>query len=456
MRLKPLLLACLLLCGGARAEDAAGGNADADWVGGFALLGRERAVLNATPLNEANFLDLAGHKTELVGLLEGRYQQFSWRARVETAHSDVAGERQRSAFTLQELNRVFQLNDAVTLSLGKRLYALDPSYVNQPLGFFQKRSDLSDPLDSLGQSEGLPMAVLSWTGASASVAALYSRDARRHADGYNRGVEQSLLKFGYEFPQLSASIVLRRASGESNGIGAALSGAVGDTLSWYGSAYSARGSQRPIVAGLTAPDGKLGVAANVSLHANAGGASDADGTNGTSGSSGSSGGAGGQGAYGPLRANDGHRYHRATVGLVWTLPDLPKLQLEYAYDGRGLSDAQFGRLLALVATNRESALPTPAIAGLQAQLAQLLVSQGARRRYLSVSLAQTAGDWELGGGVYLGQDDRSRVWHGTADYRLDTRTTLMISALHQAGAADSERTLSPLGSSLALRLRRQF
>lgn len=453
MRYKPLLLACLLLCGGVRAEDAVSGGADADWVGGFALLGHERAVLNATPLNEANFLDLAEHKTELVGLLEGRFQQFSWRARVETARSDVAGERQRSAFTLQELNRVFQLSEAVTLSLGKRLYALDPSYVNQPLGFFQKRSDLSDPLDALGQSEGLPMAVLSWTGASASVAALYSRDARRRADGYNRGVEQSLLKFGYEFPQLSASIVLRRASGEANGIGAALSGAVGDTLSWYGSAYSARGSQRPMVAGLTASDDQHGVAANASLHANASGASNADGASGTGGASG---GVGGQGAYGPLRANDGRRYHRATVGLVWTLPDLPKLQLEYAYDGRGLSDAQFERLLALVATNRESALPAPAIAGLQAQLAQLLVSQGARRRYLSVSLAQTAGDWELGGGVYLGQDDRSRVWHGTADYRLDTRTTLMISALHQAGAAGSERALSPLGSSLALRLRRQF
>ncbi|PHV07082.1 hypothetical protein CSQ96_10930 [Janthinobacterium sp. BJB412] len=444
MRHKPLLLACLLLCGGVRAEDAASGGADANWIGGFALLGHERAVLNATPLNAANFLDLAEHKTELVGLLEGRLQQFSWRARVETARSDVAGERQRSAFTLQELNRVFQLNDAVTLSLGKRLYALDPSYVNQPLGFFQKRSDLSDPLDSLGQSEGLPMAVLSWTGASASVAALYSRDARRHADGYNRGVEQSLLKFGYEFAQLSASVVLRRASREANGIGAALSGAVGDTLSWYGSAYSARGSQRPIVAGLLDAD----VLANASAGNDTGAVSGAGG--------GSLGGERGQGAYGPLRANDGRRYHRATVGLVWTLPDLPKLQLEYAYDGRGLSDAQFGRLLALVVTNREAALPAPAIAGLQAQLAQLLVSQGARRRYLSVSLAQTAGDWELGGGAYLGQDDRSRVWHGTADYRLDTRTTLMISALHQAGAAGSERALSPLGSSLALRLRRQF
>ncbi|MBJ7310470.1 hypothetical protein ACFOLJ_24465 [Rugamonas sp. CCM 8940] len=433
MRLKsqPLLLACLLLCDGARADDAGAAGGDTNWLGGFALLGRERTVLNATPLNQANFLDLAEHKTELAGLLEVRFQQFSWRARVETTHSDVAGQGQHTAFTLQELNRVFQLNDAVTLSLGKRLYALDPSYVNQPLGFFQKRSDLSDPLDSLGQSEGMPMAVLSWTGASASVAALYSRDARRHADGYNRGVEQSLLKFGYEFPQLSASIVLRRASGEANGVGASLSGAVGETLSWYGSAYSARGSQRPIVAGLLDADARL---------------------NPNTGASGEA----GQGAYASLRANDGRRYHRATVGLVWTLPDLPKLQLEYAYDGRGLSDAQFGRLLALAKANRQSALPPQAIGGLQAQLAQLLVSQGARRRYLSVSLAQTVGEWELGGGVYLGQEDRSRVWHGTADYHFDTRTTLMISALHQAGAADSERALSPLGSSLALRLRRLF
>ena len=107
---------------------------------------------------------------------------------------------------------------------------------------------------------------------------------------------------------------------------------------------------------------------------------------------------------------------------------------------------------------RHRSLPLPDIArkGLQAHAAQVLTSQGARQRYVSVTLAQTVGDWELGGGVYAGRDDHSAVWHGTADYRYSPRTTLMLSVLRQTGDARSERGLSPLGSRLAFRVRRLF
>lgn len=404
------LMAGLLLCGGARAGD--------DWLGGFALASQEATRLQATPLNVDNFLAIPEKRTTLAGLLEGRFHDLTWRARFETRRSEIDEQRSGSSATLQELNRVFQLTPAVTLSLGKRLYALDPSFVNQPLGFLQKRTDLSDPLDELGQSEGLPMAVLGWTGAQASVTAIYSKDAARHADGYNRGIEQSIVKVGYEFDRLSVSMLLRRASGESSGIGATLSGAWGERLSWYGSAYSARGTQRPIAEAVL------------------------------------SGGADAAPAF--LRSDDGRRYQRATVGLTYTLPDLPKLQLEYAYDGRGLSDGQFDRWLALIDRNQSLPLPDAARMGMQAQAAQMLVSQGARQRYVSVSLGHTVGDWELGGGVYAGRDDRSAVWHGTADYHYSPRITLMLSALRQSGAARSERGLSPLGSTLAVRGRWLF
>ncbi|WP_332855733.1 hypothetical protein [Duganella sp. S19_KUP01_CR8] len=407
---RSVLMAGLLLCGGAQADE--------DWLGGFALASQEATRLQATPLNDDNFLAIPKKKTTLAGLLEGRFHDLTWRARFEVRHSDIDGQRSASSATLQELNRVFQLTPAVTLSLGKRLYALDPSFVNQPLGFLQKRTDLSDPLDELGQSEGLPMAVLGWTGSQASLTAIYSKDAARHADGYNRGVEQSIIKFGYEFERLSASVLLRRASGESSGIGATLSGAVGERLSWYGSAYSARGTQRPIAGAVL---------------------SGGDGT-----------------APAFQRSDDGRRYQRATVGLTYTLPDLPKLQLEYAYDGRGMSDGQFDRWLALIDRNQTLPLPDSARKGVQAQAAQMLVSQGARQRYVSISLGQTVGYWELGGGIYAGQDDRSAVWHGTADYHYSPRTTLMLSALHQTGDARSERGLSPLGRVVAVRVRHLF
>ncbi|OEZ98536.1 porin [Duganella sp. HH101] len=376
------LMAGLLLCGGARADE--------DSLGGFVLASQEATRLQATPLNVDNFLAIPERKTTLAGLLEGRFHDVTWRARFETWRSDIDGRHSGSSGTLQELNRVFQLTPVVTLSLGKRLYALDPSFVNQPLGFLQKRTDLSDPLDELGQSEGLPMAVLGWTGSQASLTAIYSKDAARHADGYNRGVEQSIVKLGYEFEQLSVSMLLRRASGEPSGIGATLSGATGEHLSWYGSAYSARNTRR------------------------------------------------------------------ATAGLTYTLRDLPKLQLEYAYDGRGMSDGEYAGWLALIDRNQSLPLPDIARKGLQAQAAQVLTSQGARQRYVSVTLAQTVGDWELGGGVYAGRDDHSAVWHGTADYRYSPRTTLMLSVLRQTGDTRSERGLSPLGSRLAFRVRRLF
>lgn len=412
------IVAGVLLCCSARADEGA------DWFGGFVLGSEEAAHLQSTPLNADNFLGIPRRKTTFATLLEGRYRDITWRTRIEARHTDVDGQHTGFSATVQELNRVFQLSPAVTLSTGKRLYALDPAFVNQPLGFLQKRTDLSDPLDTLGQSEGLPMAVLSWTDARASATAIYSKDAWRHADGYNRGVEQAIVRLGYEFDQLSASVLLRRASGERGGAGLALSGAVGDSLSWYGSAYTALGSQRPILPVLLEP------------------ASNGD--------------AGPESGPGPLRTDDGRRYTRATVGMTYVFAALPKLQLEYAYDGRGLSDAQFARMQALVERNAQAPLPDYVRKGLQAAVVQLLPSQGARRRYLSVSLGQTAGDWELGGGVYVGQDDRSKVWHGTADYHYSTRLTLMLSALRQTGAGDSERALSPLGGILAVRLRGVF
>jgi hypothetical protein len=390
-----------------------------DWIGGFVLADQQRIGLNngfnSTPLNNDNFLRIAPNTSTLVGLVEGSYKDTSFRTRVEANTSNLPEQGTRSSITLQELNQVFRINDASTLSLGKRLYSLDPSYVNQPLGFFQKSTDLTDPLDALGKSEGVPMAVLSWNGAKAGITALYSKDIGNQFDGRNKGVEQSLIKLSYEFDQLSTSVLLRRASGESAGIGATFSGNSGDSLSYYGSFYSAKGSQRPILNTL------LGQSSIPEL--------------------------------GFYRSNDGIRYNRATLGLIYTPQDLAKWQIEYSYDGRGLSDAQYAGFLDQMKRNQATQLPDIAIKVQQAMLAQMLTSQGMRRRYLSLSLTQSMGAWEWGAGVYAGLDDHSRTWHGTAEYKYTPRISLLLSAIWQDGANNSERTLSPITNSVAARLR---
>jgi len=368
-------LQCLPLAAAVAAATPGDATAGEDWTGGFVLGAQERTILQDTPLNRDNFLGIAGSGTRAVALFEGRRQDVTWRVRTEALHTDHDGTRGKAV--LQELNRVFEVGEGASLSLGKRLYALDPSYINQPLGFLQKRTDLSDPLDTLGNSEGIPMAVLSWSGARASAAALHARQAG--------GRVQSILKFGYEFDAISAGLVLRRAHGEHAGIGATLSAAPADALSWYASAYRAGGAAH---------------------------------------------------------------YTRATAGIVVTPPSLPKLQLEYAYNGQGMADEEYEALRQQARSN----LPPHVLATLAGRLPSL----GARQHYASLTLSKAVGAWDCGGGVYLGLDDSSRVWHGQADYAISTRTHLMLSVMRQQGKTGSERALSPVKETLALRLRHAF
>ncbi|MET3135150.1 hypothetical protein AAKU55_005453 [Oxalobacteraceae bacterium GrIS 1.11] len=387
-----------------------------DRAGGFVLADAQRFSVRGAPLNVDNFEHIASGQIDFAALLEGETGGVSWRLRAEAARP--SGRATASSAVVQELNRVFQVGENSTLSLGKRIYSMDQSYVNQPLGFFQKRTDLADPTDSLGNSEGLPMVLLSWVGKSASAAALYSKDVESGADGYNRGVEQSLLKFGYEFERVSTALIVRRASGESTGWGATVSGAAGEALSYYGSYYAARGTLRPLLPGLL-----TGFGAGRGVQ-----------------------------ALEFARADDGVLYPRATVGVVLAARDWPKLQIEYSYDRRGLSNQQYRAFSALVEG-------TPPDAPGKAQLAiasQMLLPQGVRQRYLDLNLTYALADWEWGGGVYAGVADWSRTWYASAKVALSPHASLMFSALSQDGPAQSEGALSPLAASVAARIQWRF
>jgi hypothetical protein len=391
-RVRIVLAMSMLATAGARAQEAP------DHTGGFVL-----ADLQRSSVRGANVAQIAERKFNLVGLAEGRIKDVSWRLRGELERTEAPGHQSHASLRLQELNRVFDLGAGTTLSVGKRIYSIDQAYANQPLGFFQTRTDLADPTDSLAMSEGLPMAVLSWVGQRASIAALYSKDKSSHADGLNRGIEQSVLKFGYEFDGVSSAVILRRAGGESNGVGATVSATAGAAWSYYGSYYQARGTERPILPTLAG----MSVAPN-SVQ-----------------------------VPGSWRSDDGVRYPRAAVGLVYSERAWPKLQVEFSHDRRGLSDTQYASLVAN---------PVQLAAA-----SSMLTAQGVRRNYVDVNLSHAADGWEVNGGVYAGMADWSRICYASIQYAPSSRSSVMLSAIAQSGSRQSERALSPLASRLAIR-----
>jgi hypothetical protein len=324
---------------------------------------------------------------------------------------------------LQELNRVFQVNENLNLSIGKRLYSLDQSYIGQPLGFFQKQVDLSDPTDSAGRSEGLPMAVLSWADEKTSLTAVYSNDFKSDQDGFNRGLRQWLLRYGYEMPNASISLVVRDATGESIGYGGTFSATLAEYASVYGSFYNARGTLRPTLNAALAPIPAVQPLADLVASS---------------------------------RRNDGKVYPRASLGVIYTPRGLPKVQLELIYDRRGLADARFDRTVSLLHYYREQMNAQPLALANLAAVSSLLHSQGARRKYASLNADHTIDEWSFAGGIYSSFADKSGSAYASFGYEFRKNLSMSFSAVRTFGSQDTEFRLSPVGAVYSLRLKYSF
>ncbi|MFL6631727.1 MAG: hypothetical protein ACJ8HJ_05360 [Massilia sp.] len=395
-----------------------------DWLGGFVMGDHVDTTPRTDAVNRDNFLGIADRSSSVALLLEGAFQGTTFRVRSQVSDTSGAQPATKKKVVLQELARTFQLDENVTLSVGKRLFSLDQSYVGQPLGFFQKQVDLSDPTDSAGRAEGLPMAVLSWANETTSLTGIYSDDFGVAPDGYNRGIRQWLVRYGYEMPNASLSLVVRRASSESLGFGGTFSATLADYASVYGSFYTARGTARPVLAQSIVDHPR--VATNPST------------------------------LVGSFRADDDVAYPRAAVGFIVTPRDLPKLQVEYIHDRRGQSDAQFGKTIGLLHYLDSQPGPVGLVGANKAAIASILQTRGARRRYLSVNVDHTIDAFSAGAGVYASLADRSGTAYASAGYLIGSHTSLSLSAVRMYGRHDTEFALSPVASVVSVRLKYTF
>jgi hypothetical protein len=406
------------------AGDAQAGD---NWLGGFVLQDGVRSKINRSSVNPGNFLGMSSLQMDSAVLLEGRHSDVDFRLRAQVQANPQSGQTGSTTLVLQELSKTFALSEDLSLALGKRLYSIDQSFIGQPLGFFQKQTDLSDPTDAAGKSEGLPMLVLSWMDEKTTLSGIYSDDFNTVPDGMNRGIRQWVWRAAYEFKNLSTSLVFRRADGESAGWGGSFSATLAEDVSVYGSLYTASGTQRPYLRALFRQRPFFAV-------------NEAQ-------------------AIGFLRANNDVSYPRFTVGAMYTPRDWPRLQMEFIYDRRGLSGREYADYLNLIRFHATGAQRHVAPQLVNANLAfdaELLLARGMRRRYLSLNLDHNVDPFSLSCGAYLGLEDRSSIVYFSGGYALRKALGLSLSVSTLQGSADSERGLLPVSGSVSARIKYSF
>lgn len=400
-----------------------------DWTGGFVLTSIEHRDTRHSSLDPDGFLAISAGVRRAIAVVEGEQESFTYRLRAELASPETAASESVRSVHVQELNRVFRLSEAQTLSIGKRLYSLDQTFVGQPLGFFQKQTDFLDPADASSKAEGIPMVVYQWVDDRNSLTAIYAGASARNSVNDDRNSGQALLRFGREFPSASASVVLRKAAGESIGWGGTFSLTLGDQVSAYGSAFTTRGSSKPVpAAAVLSPAGML----YPDLSS----------------------------AIGPFRAGSGRQFPRVALGFTLTPRELPKIQVELCYDSRGLSKSEYRQLLDSVHSYRSLAQSASSLAPLaRANLAfeaTALVPKGIRRTYLSLNADHSWRAWSATVGAYVGLEDGSGVYYSSVSYAISQLISASVNLTAFAGSADGERGLNPVRRFASVRLKYAF
>lgn len=174
---------------------------------------------------------------------------LTWRVRLLMARGDASGFSKKTS--IKELNKIWRLSDTCFASAGKRILSWDVGYLAQPLGFFQSQVVLSDLDDKYGNSEGLPLVMLSCTLESGgAIDVVRSDDIEHRRDSDNTNLHQSALRYSQHAGLASYSVVLRQVGGGEYGVGLTYSTTLGDTLEFHLSDYTSRGRRRVLHQGV--------------------------------------------------------------------------------------------------------------------------------------------------------------------------------------------------------------
>jgi hypothetical protein len=200
------------------------------------------------PVSAANGFD---HRQDLLSVnVSGATEAaFTWRVRLLAARGDASGFSRKAG--VKELNKIWRLSDSCFASAGKRILSWDVGYLAQPLGFFQSQVVLSDLDDKYGNSEGLPLLLLSCSlDNGGAVDVVRSDDIEHRHDSDNTNLHQTALRYSQHAGLASYSVVLRQVGGGEYGVGLTYSTTLGESLEFHLSDYTSRGGRRVLHEGV--------------------------------------------------------------------------------------------------------------------------------------------------------------------------------------------------------------
>lgn len=397
-------------------------------LGGFVFSEATRRNGRSTDVNPGNLFELSANTFEVAALVEGTAFGFTWRARAETVATKGRGP-DRTRVRLQELSYQRRIGHRWSISVGKQERSWDAGFAFRPLGFFRTQPSLSDPFDTEGRQEGLPLLSVTYVGDAVVAEVVVSDDVFGDIDD---GVEarQWAARVSRQFGKLDASLVVRHAAGQGPGAGISTSYSAG-AIELHVDAYVGPRGRRRGHRGLFGPDRVVpdgGIADDLFT-------SD------------------------PFFLDRGGRGHvvNGVGGVTWAPSSDLSLRAEYIHRGAGLSGRRWSSYLDLIASHRV-ALDTPsrglAIANLSYDISVL--SGSVRKDYLYGQGTVTLGQLTLSASTLAGLADGSATLFASATRRLGRRAAVALTAVGFVGDRTSEYGLLPFGTIVSLSLRQSF
>ncbi len=306
-----------------------------------------------------------------------------------------------------KLSKHFDLNNRTSLLLGRDIVNWDVGYGSSILSFFDFKETDDKTIENYSMDKkGVNLIKLSYYGGNYNVDFVYGDDTSNSVDGLGSGRKQVALRASTQLDKYSISAILQKYEHLDSGYGASISSVYGDNIKLYSSIFMHHGSQRLI---------HESISTGILQYYN-------------------------EDPYSRIHENNGIWYPHLTIGLDYTTENFWNYAVEYIYDKRGLSRAEWRNFLDLINyhSNNTIGLPQTIVNSNLKYDAKSLLKQGSRQKYIFIRSAKTWDNIESSLSTLFGLSDRSASIALQTKYTYNDSMDSLLEIRSNVGPANSE------------------